>query len=156
MRRSSFQPVRSPFSSEKVIMMTSTVAHPSVYSSAHLLLFLVRLQLLVSGCMDVFKGPLARHAESRTCGLNERRTGLPKPNNQGTFLLTDATPATAASFGKSSSWSLALIWIWFLTTKEDYCTTCITVMGNITCKWLQECSMLQFHTERPILITQEG
>ena len=62
-------------------MMTSTVAHPSVYSSAHLLLFLVRLQLLVSGCMDVFKGPLARHAESRTCGLNERRTGLPKPNN---------------------------------------------------------------------------
>ena len=116
MRRSSFQPVRSPFSSEKVIMMTSTVAHPSVYSSAHLLLFLVRLQLLASGCMDVFKGPLARHAESRTCGLNERRTELPKPNNQGTLLLTDATPATAASFGKSSSWSLALIWIWFLTT----------------------------------------
>ena len=43
-----------------------------------------------------------------------------------------------------------------LVEKEDYCTTCITVMGNITCKWLQECSMLQFHTERPIRITPRG
>ena len=58
MRRSSFQPVRSPFSSEKVIMMTSTVAHPSVYSSAHPLPLPGSTSAAGEGLHGCLQGPL--------------------------------------------------------------------------------------------------